>query len=135
MFDIDKTDRHMLASSSERRLKNARLLIIILFWWQVTNLLKTAGGPTSNSRSSHLTDHAEMGHLMMDLKSYAKTVALAHRHSLLRRRAKTLWIPSAVNKGTFNFKLYLFIYYDSFLKSNLDEYIANVSSENRKPLF
>ncbi len=75
-----------------------------------------------------------MGHLMMDLKSDAKTVALA-RHRLLRRGAKTLRIPSAVNKGTFNFTFYLFIYYDSFLKSNLDEYIANVSSENRKPVF
>ncbi len=74
------------------------------------NLLETADGPTSNSRSKHLTDHAETGHLMMDLKSYAKTVALAHCHSLLRQRATTLRIPSAVNKGnvTFHLKLYLF---------------------------
>lgn len=74
------------------------------------NLLNTADGPTSNSRSKPLTDHAEMGHLMMDLTSNAKTVALAHCHSLLRRRATTLRMPSAVNKGTFNLKLYLLIY-------------------------
>lgn len=49
-----------------------------------------------------------MGHLMMDLKSNAKIVAIAQRHSSLRLNAPPRRMPSAVGKGTFFF---IFYYY------------------------
>ncbi|RXN36077.1 hypothetical protein ROHU_003268 [Labeo rohita] len=62
------------------------------------NLLTTAGGPMSSSRSTKFTSHVETGHLMTDLKSNAKTAALAQRHSSLRLNAATQRMRSAVDK-------------------------------------